>query len=153
MAALRAVAPRGMTQTEVIRRARQGIEFVAAFSVAVMALSSTHRELYGLAIFVVAAAVFLGKGRHQLIMDNLGCVFILGRYVPPLRWEANVGENLSQEVHGTPPCNGSRCSFSTRNTSTGSLSSQCGAQGKRTSWQITSPGYLRCVTTATASGR
>ena len=72
MAALRAVAPRGMTRTEVVRRARQGIKFVAAFSAAVMALSSTHRELYGLAIFVVAAAVFLGKGRHQLIMDNLG---------------------------------------------------------------------------------
>ena len=87
VAALRAVAPRGMTRTEVVRRARRGIELVAAFSAAVMTLSSTHRELYGLAIFVSAAAVFLGYGRHQLIMDNLGCVFILGGYVPPLRCE------------------------------------------------------------------
>ena len=100
VAALRAVAPRGMTSSEVVQRARRGIEFMAAFSAAVMALSSTHRELYGLAMFILAAAVFLGKGRHQLIMDNLGCVFILGGHVPPF---AVGGKRWGEFVSGGSP--------------------------------------------------
>ena len=40
--------------------------------------SSTPHELYGIYIFSLAAAAYLARGRYQVIMDNFGCVFIMG---------------------------------------------------------------------------
>jgi hypothetical protein len=56
---------------------------MAALPEELCSASSTLRELYGLALFIRAVRVLLGRGRHRLVMDNLGCVFILGGVVPP----------------------------------------------------------------------
>ena len=80
--ALRARAPAGMTATEVTRYARRGIEFVAPLPATLLAASSTLRELFGVWRFIAAVRALLRGGRHLLVLDNLGCVFILGGAVP-----------------------------------------------------------------------
>ena len=62
--------------------------------------SPTLRELYGVLLFIRAARVLLGRGRHRLIMDNLGCAFILGGVVPPL---AVGGKRWGEFVSGGSP--------------------------------------------------
>ena len=98
--ALLARAPRGGTAAEITAYAARGIEFMAPFSGTVARASSTYRELYGVASFVLAVAPLLRGGRFRLFMDNLGCVFILGGVVPDFavggkRW----GEYVSGGSH------------------------------------------------------
>ena len=83
VSALRAVAPPGMTTTAIVRRAHDGLEFMAPLPPDLLDASSTLRELFGVVLFIRTVRVFLGRGRHRLIMDNLGCIFILGGVVPP----------------------------------------------------------------------
>lgn len=82
VAALRSVAPAGMSASEVSRYAQRGIEFVAPLPPILLEASSTLRELFGVWRFLHAVRRLLRGGRHLLVMDNLGCVFILGGAVP-----------------------------------------------------------------------
>jgi len=97
---LLARAPSGCTvrsATEVAAYAARGIEFMAPLPTAVASSSSTYRELYGLAAFILAIAPLLRGGRFRAFLDNLGCVFILGGIVP----EAAVGgKRLGEFVSG-----------------------------------------------------
>jgi len=79
---LQAMLPKGFFRRAVMRYARNGIEFSTHLSSRQRLMSSTHREMYGLVAFIVAVAVLLAKGTHRVVMDNLGCVFILGGRVP-----------------------------------------------------------------------
>lgn len=97
--ALLAKAPRGMA-AEVTAYAARGIEFMAPFPSAVVHTSSTYRELYGVATFVLAVAPLLRGGRFRLFMDNLGCVFILGGVVPEF---AVGGKRWGEYVSGGSP--------------------------------------------------
>jgi hypothetical protein len=72
-----------MTSRAILKRAHDGLEFMAPLPPDLIDASSTLRELFGVVLFIRAVRVFLGRGRHRLIMDNLGCVFILGGVVPP----------------------------------------------------------------------
>ena len=70
-----------------------GIEFMAALPQHRLEASSTLRELYGVDLAISAMAHLLRGGRHKVVMDNLGCVFIMGGYVPSFAtggraWEA-----------------------------------------------------------------
>ena len=47
--------------------------------------SSTLRELYGIVAFIAAVAPLLCGRRNRVLLDNLGCVFILGSVVPDHR--------------------------------------------------------------------
>ena len=76
-------APAGMTRTMVADCLRRGIEFMAALPPHLLDASSTLRELWGIATFIQAVAPLLRGGRFRVLMDNLGCVFILGGVVPP----------------------------------------------------------------------
>ena len=76
-------APAGMSATAVESAARRGIEFMAALPPALRQASSTLRELYGIAVFIMAVLPLLRGGRFRVFMDNLGCVFILGGVAPP----------------------------------------------------------------------
>jgi hypothetical protein len=61
-----------------------------------LAASSTLRELFGVWRFVEAVRALLQGGRHLLVLDNLGCVFILGGTVPAFaRGGRREGEFLS----------------------------------------------------------
>ena len=82
VAALLALAPSAVTRRVVVRHARRGIEFMAALPQHLLAASSTLRELHGICVAVQAFAHLLRGGRHRVIMDNLGCVFIMGGVVP-----------------------------------------------------------------------
>ena len=80
---LQGLAPPGMHRDEVFRYASRGVQFYAPLPKELREASSTLRELYGIYIFLLAAAAFLARGRHRVIMDNLGCVFIMGGIMPP----------------------------------------------------------------------
>ena len=58
------------------------------------------RELHGIVTFVTAAAHLLVGGRHRVLMDNLGCVFIMGGVVPPF---AVGGKQWGEYVSGGSP--------------------------------------------------
>jgi hypothetical protein len=45
--------------------------------------SSTLRELFGIYRVLRAITPLLSGGRQKVVMDNLGCVFIMGGVVPP----------------------------------------------------------------------
>ena len=75
-------APRGSSAAEVASYATRGIEFMTPFSLAIAKGSSTHRELHGVASFILALGPLLHGGRFRVFLDNLGCVFILGGVVP-----------------------------------------------------------------------
>ena len=62
--------------------------------------SSTLRELYSIYIFLLEFAAYLARGRHRVIMDNLGCVFIMGGIVPPF---AVGGKQWGEFVTGGSP--------------------------------------------------
>ena len=83
VAALLALATGHLTRRAVVRRARRGIEFAAAFPAYMLATSSTLRELFGVHGVLCTIAPLLRGGRHKVVMDNLGCVFIMGGVVPP----------------------------------------------------------------------
>ena len=82
VAALLALAPAGLSRRMVRRRARRGIEFMAALPQHLLSASSTLRELYGVDLAISAMAHLLRGGCHKVVMDNLGCVFIMGGVVP-----------------------------------------------------------------------
>ena len=100
VAALLALAPAGLTRRMVGRRARRGIEFMAALPQHLLAASSTLRELYGVDLAISAMAHLLRGGRHRVVMDNLGCVFIMGGVVPPF---ATGGRAWGEFVSGGSP--------------------------------------------------
>ena len=82
VAALLALAPRGVSRRTVLRQARRGLEFMAALPAELLAASSTLREMHGIVAVIEAVAHLLSGGRHRVIMDNLGAVFINGGVVP-----------------------------------------------------------------------
>ena len=100
VAALLALAPAGLTRSTVLRRARRGIAFMAALPQHLLAASSTLRELYGVDLAITALAHLLRGGRHKVVMDNLGCVFIMGGVVPPF---ATGGRVWGEFVSGGSP--------------------------------------------------
>ena len=100
MKALLARAPEGVHTLAVEQRARQGLEFMAPLPANLLDASSTLRELHGLAVFIAAVWPLLGKGRFRVVMDNLGCVFILGGVVPPF---AVGGKAWGEFVSGGSP--------------------------------------------------
>ena len=71
--------------------------------------SSTLRELYGIVAFIAAVAPLLCGRRNRVLLDNLGCVFILGSVVP----EATIGGLAWGEyvTGGSPDPNSSRPSW------------------------------------------
>jgi len=103
--ALMAIAPPGLSKQAVMRQARRGLEFICRFPPAVRERSSTHREMWGLVAFILAVVTLLARGVHRVIMDNLGCVFILGGRVPPFavggkQWgEFVTGGSRDPELH------------------------------------------------------
>ena len=82
IAALLAAGPPGLTRETVVRFAADGLRFFAALPADLLDASSTLRELYGVLVFLVAVGHILTGGHHRFIMDNMGCVFILGGLVP-----------------------------------------------------------------------
>ena len=98
--ALMARAPTGTSVSAVRRHARQGIEFMGKLPPSLLEASSTLRELFGLGSFILEVAPLLRGGRHLVVLDNMGCVFILGGIVP----SANVGNKQWGEwVSGGSP--------------------------------------------------
>ena len=100
VAALLALAPAGLTRRAVTRRARRGIKFMAALPRYLLAASSTLRELYSVDLAISALAHLLRGGRHKVVMDNLGCVFIMGGVVLPF---ATGGRAWGEFVSGGSP--------------------------------------------------
>ena len=100
VAAMLALAPAGMTLRTVRRRARRGIEFMAALPHHLLSASSTLRELYGVDLAISTLAHLLRGGRHKVVMDNLGCVFIMGGVVPSF---ATGGRAWGEFVSGGSP--------------------------------------------------
>jgi len=98
--ALRARAPSGSLACEVTAYATRGLEFMTPLPADMLLASSTHRELFGVAQFVLAVAPLLRGGRFRLFLDNLGCVFILGGIVPPF---AVGGKQVGEFVSGGSP--------------------------------------------------
>ncbi len=76
------LAPAGLPWRTVICSARRSIEFMAALPQHLLEASSTLRELYGVDLAISTMAHLLLGGRHKVVMDNLGCVFIMGGVVP-----------------------------------------------------------------------
>jgi hypothetical protein len=62
--------------------------------------NSTLRELFGVYRVLCAIAPLLSGGRHKVVMDNLGCVFIMGEVVPPF---ATGARQLGNFVSGGSP--------------------------------------------------
>ena len=62
--------------------------------------SSTLRGLYRIYVFLLAFAAYLARGRHRVIMDSLGCVFIIGGIVPSF---AVGGKQWGEFVTGGSP--------------------------------------------------
>jgi hypothetical protein len=83
VATLLALATGHLTRRSVLRLARRGIKFAASFPEYMLGTSSSLRELFGIYRVLCAIAPLLSGGRHKVVMDNLGCVFIMGRVVPP----------------------------------------------------------------------
>lgn len=100
IAALQQRGPVGVSRTEVLGRMQAGIEFMYPFPTGLEDESSTLRELWGVAHFVFLACLLLAGGRHRLVMDNLGCVLILGGFVPPF---AVGGKSWGEYVSGGSP--------------------------------------------------
>ena len=98
--ALLARAPEDGPLPCVLSYVRRGLEFMAALPHELIRASSTLRELYGIAVFVRAARDLLRGGRFRVLMDNLGCVFILGGVVPPF---AVGGKLWGEYVSGGSP--------------------------------------------------
>lgn len=90
----------GCSAAEVTRYAEQGIEFAASLPADIAAASSTHRELFSVASFILAIAPLLRGGRFRVFLDNLGCVFILGGIVPAF---ATGGRQWGDYVSGGSP--------------------------------------------------
>ena len=71
--------------------------------------SSTLRELYGIVAFIAAVAPLLRGRRNRVLLDNLGCVFILGGVGPEaaiggLAWEEYVtGGSTDPELQYLAP--------------------------------------------------
>ena len=55
---------------------------MAALPQRLLDASSTLRELFGIYRAIAELALLLRGGRHKVVMDNLGCVFIMGGVVP-----------------------------------------------------------------------
>jgi len=89
-----------MQRDVIVKYACRGIHFYAPLPEELLDASSTLSELFGIYIFISAAAAYLAKGRHQVILDNLGCVFIMGGVVPPF---AVVGKQWGEFVSGGSP--------------------------------------------------
>ena len=100
VAALAASALGRATRRLVRRHVREGIELVAALPAHLLDASSTLRELFGVWTFVSDLAPRLSGGRHRVLMDNLGCVFIMGGVVPPF---AVGGKTWGEYVSGGSP--------------------------------------------------
>ena len=88
-------APAGTSASAVHKYARRGIEIMGALPPDMLTASSTLREMYGLGTVITGMAHLLAGGRHLTVMDNLGCVLILGKGVPPAavgnkRWDERV---------------------------------------------------------------
>jgi len=66
----------------VLRRDGKGLEFMVALPPELLGASSTLREMFGVVAVISATAHLLRGGRHKVIMDNLGAVFINGGIVP-----------------------------------------------------------------------
>ena len=81
--ALVARAPPGTTAAAVRRYARRGVEVMGALPPHLLSASSTLREMHGLGTVIMSVGHLLTGGRHLTVLDNLGCVFILGGVVPP----------------------------------------------------------------------
>ena len=100
LAAMLALAPAGLSRRAVTRRARRGIEFMAALPTHLLTASSTLRELWGIDTAISVLAHLLRGGRHKVVMDNLGCVFIMGGVVPAF---ATGGRAWGEFVSGGSP--------------------------------------------------
>jgi hypothetical protein len=98
--ALRLRAPPGISLREVTRQARRGLEFIAALPADMLEASSTLRELFGIWLFIATVCGLLRGGRHLLVLDNLGCVAILGCVVPAF---ARGGRVWGEYVSGGSP--------------------------------------------------
>ena len=99
-AALAALAPAGVSRRLVLRQAQRGLQFMAALPAELLEASSTLRELFGILAVVSAVAHLLVGGRHRVVMDNLGCVFIMGGVVPAF---AVGGKRWGEFVTGGSP--------------------------------------------------
>ena len=97
---LAAMAPAGFAMAAVVSYAQRGLEFAAPLPAELLSASSTLRELFGVARFILAAAHLLRGGRFRLFLDNLGCVFILGGVIPAF---AQGGRAWGEYVHGGSP--------------------------------------------------
>ena len=84
----------------VLSYVQRGLEFMAALPRALLRASSTLRELHGIAVFVRSARDLLRGGRFRVLLDNLGCVFILGGVVPAF---AVGGKQWGEYVSGGSP--------------------------------------------------
>ena len=94
--ALLAHAPPGTTVREVREHTRRGIEFAAPLPPSLRGASSTLCELFGVVNFILLIRNLLRGGAHRVVLDNLGCVFILGGVVPPFAVGGKVwGEYVS----------------------------------------------------------
>ena len=100
VAALRERAPPGIPLREVIRQAQRGLEFVAALPADLLDASSTLREMFGIWLFIATVCGLLRGGRHLVVLDNLGCVAILGGVVPAF---ARGGRVWGEYVSGGSP--------------------------------------------------
>ena len=98
--ALRARSPTGVSAREVLRLALRGIEFVAPLPEEMLGASSTLREMYGIWLFIAAVCALLTGGRHLVVLDNLGCVSILGGITPAF---ARGGRPWGEYVSGGSP--------------------------------------------------
>ena len=151
--ALRRVAPEGMSQDELVERARRGIEYMTAFPALVRDDSSTLRELWGVLAFAMAGSSLLAGGHRRVVMDNLGRVFITGGLVPPF---AVGGKRLSELVSGgspNPRCRPWRSHLSTPKSTADSCSLSSGCRASRTCGRTISHTSRQCGIPATACER
>ena len=100
VATLLALATGHLARRSVLRRARRGIEFAASSPKYMLGTSSTLRELFSIYRVLCTIAPLLSGGRHKVVMDNLGCVFIMGGVVPPF---ATGARQLGEFVSGGSP--------------------------------------------------
>lgn len=89
-----------MTVREVRDHTRHGIEHAAPLPLSLRGASSTLRELFGVVNFILLVRNLLRGGAHRVVLDNLGCVFILGGVVPPF---AVGGKAWGEYVSGGSP--------------------------------------------------
>ena len=79
---LTALASADFTMSALADHAQRGLDFVLPLPVELLSASSTLRELFGVARFILAAAHLL----QGLFLDNLGCVYVLGGVIPAFAW-------------------------------------------------------------------